>query len=331
MSPTLRHLITDHTDPYINLALEELILERVQLGEIIFLLWQNCHTVVIGRNQNAWRECRIAELEQDGGFLARRRSGGGAVYHDMGNLNFSFIAHDAEYNPEKHYEVIISAMHSLGLTAEQSGRNDLVIDDRKFSGNAFFSKNGRFCHHGTILIDTDSQAMGRYLQVSSAKLQSKGVVSVQSRIVNLCELLPELTVEKVRLALLDAFMRCYDGNSQMIDEASLNADRLTALRDTYASWEWRFGQRIAFTQTMQQRFSWGEIELQLKVDEGHIQEVAAYSDALNTEIVQAIARALQGMPFIKDKLLETLSLLPKTDEHEQQMVTDINALIQSQI
>jgi len=328
---TLRYLITEQTVPYDNLALEELLMQRVQPGEIILFLWQNRNTVVIGRNQNAWRECLVEQLEQDGGFLARRRSGGGAVYHDLGNLNFSFIACDDDYDLDRQFEVITAAMRKLGLAAEKSGRNDILIDGRKFSGNAFLDKNGCHCHHGTILIDADRSKLARYLSVSPEKLQSKGVASVQARVANLREFRSDLTVAHVQEALLKSFAGTYGGIPQEMDKAVFTSPKLAALRERYSSWDWRLGQPIAFTQRMFRRFSWGEIELLLQVNEGRIQAVAVFTDALNTELIDALPSALEGLPFMMDKLLGAVTQLLQADELEQHMVADICELIKAEI
>ena len=185
------------TDPYRNLALERYLTETVPEDACVLYLWQNQNTVVIGRNQNAWKECRTGLLEQEGGVLARRLSGGGAVFHDLGNLNFTFSVTEENYDLHRQQQVILTACRLLGLRAELSGRNDLLAEGRKFSGNSFYAHNGRAFHNGTLLVDADMTKMGRYLSPSTAKITSKGVDSVRSRVVNLRELCPGLTIEKV--------------------------------------------------------------------------------------------------------------------------------------
>ena len=177
-------------DPHRNLATEAYLTETVPEDTCILYLWQNRHTVVIGRSQTAWRECRTTLLEQEGGVLARRLSGGGAVYHDMGNLNFTFSLPTAEYDLRRQQEVLVAACRRLGIPAECSGRNDILTGGRKFSGSSFYHHGGRSFHNGTLLIDVDMEKLGRYLAPSQGKLERKGVASVRSRVVTLTQVQP---------------------------------------------------------------------------------------------------------------------------------------------
>ena len=175
MVKNLVFIETDGVDPYENLAVEEYLLFHCQKDQIILYLWQNQNTVVIGRNQNAWRECRISELENSGGHLARRLSGGGAVYHDLGNLNFTFLARKDDYDLDRQMKVILSALQKLDIRAEKSGRNDILVSGKKFSGNAYY-QHGDYCyHHGTLMVDVKKDDLGKYLTVSREKLNGKCV------------------------------------------------------------------------------------------------------------------------------------------------------------
>ena len=196
-------------DPFFNLAVEEYLLQNTDEGCCTLYLWQNQNTVVIGRNQNAFKECRTTLLEDEGGKLARRLSGGGAVFHDLGNLNFTFLVPTADYDLDKQLKVIELACEKLGVKVERSGRNDILADGRKFSGNAFYKNGPRAYHHGTLMVDVDREKMGRYLNPSKAKLSSKGVDSVRSRVVNLKELAPDTTIEMLSQELAEAFGQVY--------------------------------------------------------------------------------------------------------------------------
>ena len=174
MIRSARILTTHCTDPHKNLALEEVLLTTLPEDQAVLYLWQNRHTVVIGAGQNACAECRVGLLESEGGTLARRSSGGGAVYHDMGNLNFSFLVPRADYDVARQLKVILEAVRALGVEAEPSGRNDLTAGGRKFSGNAFRILKDGALHHGTLLVNVDMGLIGRYLNVSKDKLRAKG-------------------------------------------------------------------------------------------------------------------------------------------------------------
>ena len=190
-------LTTSTNDPYLNLAYEEELLNIAQdEGRAFFMLWQNKNTVVIGKNQNPWRECNVDALKNDGITISRRITGGGAVYHDMGNLNFSFIFPNSNWDKAKDFQIILDALSGFNIKGEVTGRNDMVAEGKKFSGNAYANKRDAFLHHGTLLVSSDMSVFPRYLSPSREKLRAKGVASVSSRIINLCELSADITVEK---------------------------------------------------------------------------------------------------------------------------------------
>ena len=299
------------TDPHENLALEQYLLEHVEPESCILYLWQNRHTVVLGRNQNAWQECRCAQLEADGGFLARRLSGGGAVFHDLGNLNFTFLVPTQDYDLERQLSVVAQACLGLGLSVERSGRNDVLCQGRKFSGNAFYSHQGKSYHHGTLLVDVDLEAMARYLSPSPAKLQAKGVASVRSRVVNLKQLCPQLTVEEMGRQMELAFGQVYGLPVEIMDPRQLDAQAIQALTEHNRSWSWLYGRKLPFTLQCAQKFDWGELTVQLKADEGVIQEAAVYSDAMDWTLAPQLEAALTGCPLERQALEHRLVEFPK--------------------
>ena len=284
-------------DPYYNLAVEQYLMETVEEDAIILFLWQNQNTVVIGKNQNAWKECRTALLSKEGGLLARRLSGGGAVFHDLGNLNFTFLMSQTEYDLDRQFSVIAQAMQLLGLHADRSGRNDMLVEGRKFSGNAFYKNGKQAYHHGTLLVDVDMEKLSRYLNPSKAKLQAKGVDSVRSRVVNLRELNPEITIESLKKAMAEAFETVYGLPCSMLSNTDFDTAAIEALRVRNASWEWNFGQKLPFTAELEGRFAWGGIQLCLQVENGVVTSAKVYSDAMDWQIAQIIEPCLTGCRF----------------------------------
>ena len=192
-------------NPWLNLAIEEYLVENVKDNEVILYLWQNKDTVVIGSNQNPWKECNIEKMKDGDIKLARRLSGGGAVFHDVGNLNFTFLMGKDLYNQDQQLRVILDAVNSYGFNAEFSGRNDILIDGRKFSGNAYFFGDTSSYHHGTLLVDADMLKLTEYLNPSKQKIVSNGVDSVKSRVVNLKSIKDSITIEDLKSSLVKSF------------------------------------------------------------------------------------------------------------------------------
>lgn len=314
MITELHTYTSKHIDPYRNIAIEEFLTMHTQEQECILYLWQNQHTVVIGRNQNCWKECRINALEEDGGHLARRLSGGGAVYHDLGNLNFTFCVRENNYDVDRQLEVIVRAVRMLGLEAEKTGRNDITVQDRKFSGNAFYRSNGFCYHHGTLLVDADLTALSRYLNVSREKLQTKGVDSVRARVVNLRALNPEITVEALRRQMVAAFEQVYGLRAQPFPEKRLDLEAIVEGERKFASWDWKYGRRLPFQYRMYRRFSWGDIELQFQVNRGLVQEISAYSDSMEHALVARLPGLWRGCRYEEQALRRALEAAGDTAE-----------------
>ena len=319
-------ILGDGTDPYRNLAVEEYLLNRVEPGECIFYLWQNAHTVVVGRNQNCWSECRVEALETDGGNLARRLSGGGAVYHDLGNLNFTFVAQDEIYDVARQLGVIAAAVERFGIRVEKSGRNDIVAEGRKFSGNAFYRKGKRCYHHGTVLVDVKMDALSKYLAASREKLASKGVSSVRSRVVNLSELNRDVTTGAMRASLIEAFGAAYGSAPAELQTDDIPTGALSPLEARLRSDEWKYDRMAHFDFEAARRFAWGDICLQLRVEGGFVSEAKAYSDAMDAEAVASIPERLAGRRFSSAALADALAPLGAGGDAAG-MASDIAALI----
>ena len=199
-----KYICSENTSPYYNLALERSLFDFVDEDTVILYLWQNSHTIVIGKNQNAYAECKVDEFIKDGGTLARRPSGGGAVYHDLGNLNFSIICKESIAKEHTYQRIVKEALSYFGIVSEFNGRNDLTVDDKKFSGNAFYVKYDVLCQHGTILINSDFKELSKYLTPDISKLERNHVKSVESRVVNLSEISDKITVESMKEAMIKA-------------------------------------------------------------------------------------------------------------------------------
>ncbi len=298
--------VSNNVSPYHNLAVEQYLLEHVQEGQCILYLWQNQNTVVIGRNQNAFRECRVELLQQEGGHLARRLSGGGAVFHDLGNLNFTFLVPTKDYDLHRQQSVIAKACMSFGIPVTISGRNDILADGRKFSGNAFYHAGGRSYHHGTLMIGVDGERMKRYLSPSKEKLAAKSVESVRSRVVNLRELDPGLTCEDMKAALSEAFGSVYGAEPEQLPEDYPDAGVVSALTKLNRSYEWLFGNRIPFTCSFYRHFDWGEATLELVVQNGIVSEAKVYTDAMDWSIPARAEQAVTGQRFVVPELQRAL-------------------------
>lgn len=305
-----RYIRSRSYDPWHNLALEEALLMDVAPNEVILYLWQNENTVVIGRNQNAWQECRWKELEAADGKLARRMSGGGAVYHDLGNLNFTFVMDRKLFDLHRQLEVILKAVRKLGAEAEFSGRNDIVSKDgRKFSGNAFHHTADAAFHHGTVMVDVDFSKLGQFLQVSQDKMKSKGVTSVKSRVVNIKELNSDITIEALVDAMRESFIEVYGGEGEELLPSEITTD-LTPLYEKYSSWEWRYGRTPKFDVSYNTRFPWGGIEVGFTLEDGKVMACTIYSDAMDSALIQEVAARLEQIPFRNDAIQEKLDAIP---------------------
>lgn len=329
MVEKITYIESKDTYPYQNLAVEEYLLRHCGKNECILYLWQNRNTVVVGRNQNIWKECLVEKLKEEDGFPVRRLSGGGAVYHDLGNLNFTFLVRKENYDVDRQLEVILAAVKRLGARAEKTGRNDILIDGHKFSGNAFYEQGDYCYHHGTLMVSVDIGELSRYLTVSKEKLRSKGVDSVKARVVNLTEYIPGLTVERLKEALFAAFEEIYGLKAGIRKTEELDEKELDERRERFASWDWIFGKKLDFQYELSERFSWGQITLQFQVKNGKIEDLNVFSDAMKPELASRIRRYLKNIPYSRQAICAELSLYWSADKDEEQMVDEIAAWIKT--
>lgn len=311
---SLCFIVSNQTNPYWNVAVENYLVAQPDSGCVVLYLWKNRRTVVIGQNQNPFAECNVSALLGDGGYVMRRTTGGGAVYHDDGNINFSFVAPYGLYDQSRQFEVIRRAVQRFGLEAEVSGRNDLLCNGRKFSGNAFSKGQFQRLHHGTLLIKGNMEDLSRYLVVKPAKLQKHGVQSVQSRVVNLSEL-ADITSDNIVPCLKEAFLEVYGCASceERQFDTLLRQEEVKRLYAKYSSDAWLYGKWRHFEVQKSAHYDWGDVELSLAVDEerGVIADVAMSTDALDVTLVDAVRQLLIGadtrrMPAVPDTPQRTM-------------------------
>ena len=284
-------------NPWQNLAIEKHLSDNIKEGELWLYLWQNQNTVVLGKNQNALRECRVQLLEQEGGFLARRSSGGGAVYQDLGNLNYTFIASQERYDIKRQLKTVQDACLEYGITTHFSGRNDLLTEDgRKFSGSAFSMLSKGKVQHGTLMIDVNIDKMKRYLTPSPQKLKARGVQSVNSRVCNLKEMNSQLSVEGMRRALCHSFEKNY-GQYQHVSLDTLDTDQIKCNYEKYSSWDFRYGRSPECDNVYSHKFEWGEVEVYIRLKNLFIQECSVYSDTLEVRFPEALETLLLNQRY----------------------------------
>lgn len=300
--------VSSSNNPYFNLSLEHYLYSRVRQNERILYLWQNAEVVVIGRFQNPWSECNVDKMEKDRIKLMRRYSGGGAVYQDLGNLCFTLITGN-DFNPdvqkESNNNFIVSALKKLSIDAMASGRNDILVGEKKISGAAFQVQRDCLMHHGTLLIDTDLNGLQAYLNPSRYKLESKGIKSVRSRVGNLVEFNEKVDVELMIEVLKSTYQELFgvfDSVEVVGDEMLNSSDELRNECEMLSSWDWLYGKTPEFTDSYRERFSWGEIEILLKVNNGFVADLTVYTDSLNMTIVDEIKRCLLGIQFKGENL-----------------------------
>ncbi|MBM9831058.1 lipoate--protein ligase [Enterococcus faecalis] len=307
----------ENNDPRVNLAIETYLLTEMPLDEPILLFYINEPSIIIGRNQNTIEEINKEYVDEHGIHVVRRLSGGGAVYHDHGNLNFSFIMPDDGNSFRDFAKVtqpIIQALHDLGVEgAELKGRNDLVINDMKFSGNAMYATNGRMFAHGTLMFDSDIDEVVNTLKVRKDKIESKGIKSVRSRVTNIKPFLSEdkqdmTTEEFCQEILLKIFgvdsidqVKTYELTDQ--DWAAINK----ISEQYYRNWDWNYGKSPAFNLERRHRFPIGSIEMKMNVADGVIQEIKIFGDFFGLGEIKDVEDILTGVKYEKASLKEAIN------------------------
>lgn len=303
------------TDARVNLALDEYLLRHVHEEEDLLLFYINAPSIIIGRHQNTIEEINADFVRERGITVVRRVSGGGAVYHDLGNLNFSIVTRyqsDRFNRYDEFTRPVIEVLRELGVPAELGGRNDIVADGRKISGNAQFVAGGRMLSHGTVLVDSNLDDVVNALRVKPGKIESKGIKSVRSRVANISEFLSSpITAEELEGMILE---RIFGGTDGIREHVLTPADweRIEELAETkYATWEWNYGESPEFDVQRTRRFPSGEVDVRIDVDRGGtIRNVRIFGDFIGHGDVAEIERALVGVRYDRDAIDTAVRHLP---------------------
>ncbi|MGD7045219.1 lipoate--protein ligase [Jeotgalibacillus proteolyticus] len=298
------------TDPQINLAIEEYALKNLDINQDFLLFYINEPSIIIGKNQNTIEEINTDYVEKNHIRVVRRLSGGGAVYHDLGNLNFSFITKDdgdSFHNFRKFTEPVVEALHQIGVPAELKGRNDLVVGERKISGNAQFSTKGRMFSHGTLMFDSEIDHVVSALKVRKDKIESKGIKSIRSRVANISEFMEEkVTIEEFKQLIL----RHIFNGEENIKEYVLTDQDWTNIRELsnerYQNWDWNYGKSPKFNLQHSHRFPVGSVDVRLDVDKGRIENCKIYGDFFGVGDVSDIEKRLTGLRYEKHLIEDAL-------------------------
>ena len=298
------------TDPRINLAIEEYALKHLDLDDSYLLFYINQPSIIIGKNQNTIEEINKEYVEENNIIVVRRLSGGGAVYHDLGNLNYSFITKDdgeSFHNYKKFTEPVVEALKELGVNAELSGRNDLVVGERKISGNAQFATKGRMFSHGTLMLSSEIENVVSALKVKEDKIKSKGIKSIRSRVANISEFLTEpLTMEEFRQKLLEHIFGGLE-NVQQYEWTDEDWKKIMEIsEERYQQWDWNYGKSPKFNIQHSHRFPVGQIDVRLEVGKGKSEECKILGDFFGVGAVEEIEQQLVGVKFSKADLAEAM-------------------------
>ncbi len=298
------------TDPMINLAMEEYVLKHIPADDSYFLFYINAPSIIIGKNQNTLEEINKPYIDANNIKVVRRLSGGGSVYHDLGNLNFSFITADdgnSFHNFKKFTQPIVDALNEMGIAAELSGRNDIHVGERKISGNAQFSQKGRMFSHGTLLLNSDIDEVVNALKVSDAKIASKGIKSIRSRVANINEFLTSpLSMDEFKKILLNAIFK----EQGQVDEYLLTENDWETIhqisREKYQQWDWNYGASPNYNIIKSKRFPSGTVEVRLDIHKGQIEKASIFGDFFGLGEVNEIEKALQGIQYERASIVNAL-------------------------
>ena len=305
----MKYIDWKETDPQINLAFEEYVFNQMDQDQSYFLLWQNDNAVIVGKHQNTIEEINQEYIRENDIKVVRRLSGGGAVYHDLGNLNFTFIVNDRgreQFDFQTFTRPLVEALKTLGVNAEFNSRNDIAIDGKKFSGNSQYAKRGRILHHGTILFNSNLATIQSALKVKKDKIESKGIKSVKSRVTNITDYLDETyTMEDFKAALLKAMFA-----NDNLEKITLSNEEIQAIErlktEKYATWDWNYGKSPQYNLRKERKCDFGLITVLLQVEKGEIKDLHFYGDYFGNGDIQELEALFIGVKPSEAALSEVL-------------------------
>ncbi len=303
----MRYLVNDCTDACRNMAFDEFALESLPLDEPVFYLWRNAPSVIIGLNQSAYAEVNLPYLKEHGIALARRVTGGGAVYHDLQNLNYTIVGKSRDLNADypEYLHMVVDALRQLGVPAELSGRNDIMVDGRKCSGYAKRVWKDRLMVHGTLMFDVDLETLQEVLSVPGSKMAASGIASVRSKVANLREYLPQFCDV---LALKDALNRILAGADT---EVPMDASKQEAIdrmaNEKFRTWDWIYGKSPEAQFRASQKFACGTVEVCWSVHHGLLEDVRFSGDFLGNLPAEGLAARLNGLRYEQNSISAALN------------------------
>ena len=325
----MRYIKNPSTNPYYNMAFDEYCLESLPIDEPVFYLWQNRPAVIVGFNQEVNTEVNLDFLKKNGIDLVRRVTGGGAVFHDLGNLNYTIVgrSEDLERDYPEYASIMAKALQSLGVPATLSGRNDILVEGRKVSGFAKRVCKNRLMVHGTLMYNVDVDVLTKVLNPSNTKLQSKGIASVRSRVANLCDYLPEIPNIQTFSNRLEEILSCNNADTeyQLSDTDLANIQLLTDKK--FATWEWNYGRSPKATLTHSSRLACGTVEIHLTLTENRISSCRFGGDFLGNLPATDLESALIEVIYDTENIEKRLSSFTISDYFDGVTVEELVKLI----
>ena len=320
----MKYIETSWDIPYYNFALEDYLLNEAEEDDYVFF-YIHKPSIIVGKYQNTIEEVNKDFIDENNIIVARRLSGGGAVYHDHGNLNFSFV-HKATKkdvnNFKKFTKPVVDALQELGLNSHLSGRNDILIDDKKISGNAQYFTNDRLLHHGTLLYDSEMSNLVKALKVKELKIKSKGIKSIKSRVANISDFLnKKIPIEDFKEYLLKSFYESRDIEKYELDDKALSYIE-RKVKDKYSTWDWNWGKSPNYEIQKIDKFPFGILDTRIDIKNGVISKCKIYGDYFSKKDIANLENSLIGLKYDKDELLKSEEVVKINDYFDDIKYTD---------